>query len=150
MNSLKNIKLPLLLLSVLLSTSLLCCKKTAVIQLPPTSIDIVYNNFTEAKLQANNQNKNILLMIYADWCLICNDFKNKTLTDQSLADAADGKIIFALNNGEKFEGPTLFTNYGADGYPTYIITDANGTKLDKRSGAMTTQQFETWISAYYK
>jgi len=123
--------LTLITCSIISTTS--CSKKVKETPLDQYKVTVVHDNWDSTKSLANSNNKNICLMIHASWCSICNTFKSDVLTDQSVENEIASNIILSLIDGDKEYGKPIYIQYGATGFPTFVITDANGNMLAKRS-----------------
>ncbi len=124
------------------------CKKVS----PPASYPfaIVFDNLDSTKQLANARNKNIFLMVHADWCSVCNTFKSTVLQSTAVKNLLADSIVTALIDGDKTYGKPIANNYGVQGFPTFLILDKNGVLLQKKSGGISETEFSTWIKAYLK
>ena len=78
------------------------------------------------------------------------DIQLMQLLDQSVENELANNIIMSLIDGDKDYGKPIYNQYGASGFPTFVITDANGNMLTKRSGKINKEEFINWIKPYYK
>jgi thioredoxin-related protein len=139
-------------LIVLLTTFSLisCTKKVKEIPHDQYKVEVIHDNWDSTLSAANTQDKNIVLMIHASWCSICNTFINTVLTDESVETEIGNKIIVSLIDGDKEYGKPYYTQFGASGFPTFVITDKAGNQIAKRSGQLSKEEFLSWISPHYK
>lgn len=143
---------PIILITIIACSFFLisCSKKVKETPLDQYKVSVIHDNWDSTKSLANSNNKNICLMIHASWCSICNTFKSEVLTDQSVENELANNIIMSLIDGDKDYGKPIYNQYGASGFPTFVITDANGNMLTKRSGKINKEEFINWIKPYYK
>jgi thioredoxin-related protein len=112
-------------------------------------VTVIHDNWANTLSTAKSNGKNIVLMIHASWCSICNTFINTVLTDESVETEIGNKIIVSLIDGDKEYGITYYNQFNATGFPTFIIADNDGVVKAKRTGKMTKEEFISWISPYY-
>ena len=130
-------------------TAFSCSKKNKEIPHDQYKVTVIHDNWASTLSNANSNNKNIVLMIHASWCSICNTFINTVLTDESVEAEIGNKIIVSLIDGDKDYGKTYYNQFNATGFPTFIITDKDGIEKARRSGKMTKEEFISWITPYY-
>jgi thioredoxin 1 len=111
---------------------------------------VIEDNYDTTKIIANQQNKNIFLMVHADWCSVCNQFKSSVLNDTDVKSKLENKIITSLIDGDKAYGKPYASQYGVVGFPTMFILDASGNVLVKRKGGMDKATFLAWVNNYLK
>jgi thioredoxin 1 len=111
---------------------------------------VIQDNYDTTKVIAKQQNKNIFLMVHADWCSICNQFKSSVLNDNEVKNVLENKIITSLIDGDKTYGKPYATQFGVVGFPTMFVLDADGNVLVKRKGGMDKATFLAWINNYLK
>jgi thiol:disulfide interchange protein len=100
--------------------------KTAVKEKAPAGIEFIEQDWSAALQQAKKQNKLIFLDIYATWCGPCKMLKQYTFTDTSVGRFFNNNFVNISVDGEKGVGPQLAQQYSIEGYPSLIITDAEG------------------------
>jgi thioredoxin 1 len=84
-----------------------------------------------------------LVDFYADWCGPCIAMKP---VFEELEKKYSSKINFKQVNVD--EDQTEAQKFGVMSIPTFVILDENGTELDRKMGAMTKDQFESWIESH--
>ena len=74
------------------------------------------------------QHKPVVIDFFADWCLPCKEFDEKTFGDRAVAAALDRfvRIKADLTNDNDPAVQALTKQYGIIGVPTLIFIDANG------------------------
>ncbi|PYQ30264.1 MAG: hypothetical protein DMF57_15540 [Acidobacteria bacterium] len=74
------------------------------------------------------QHKPVVIDFFADWCLPCKEFDEKTFTDRAVALELDrfARIKADLTNDKDPAVQALTKQYGIVGVPTLIFIDSNG------------------------
>ena len=74
------------------------------------------------------QHKPVVIDFFADWCLPCKEFDEKTFSDRAVAAELDrfARIKADLTNDKDPAVQALTKQYGIIGVPTLIFIDANG------------------------
>jgi thiol:disulfide interchange protein len=102
----------------------------------PAGIEFIEQDWSAALQQAKKQNKLVFLDIYATWCGPCKLLKQYTFTDTSVGKFFNNNFINVSVDGEKGVGPQLAQQYSIEGYPSLIITDAEGKPVLFTAGYM--------------
>jgi thioredoxin-related protein len=111
---------------------------------------IVQDNFDTTKSLALAQQKNIFLMIHADWCSVCNTFKTDVLNDASIKTFMENKIVASMIDGDKTYGKTYYDLFSVSAFPTMLVLDATGKELLRKRGTFTKEEFKVWLTPYLK
>jgi len=115
----------------------------------PTSKDIVNQNqnfFDEIKQQATKENKNIMILFGASWCVPCQKMEHDTLFSIRSKNALDSKNLILIKiDVEKHQN--LSEKYNIKMLPTSIIVDVNGNEIKRKTGFMSIREFVTWITS---
>lgn len=130
--------------------SLISCNKVKTTPKENYMVSVIHEDYNASLQKAQADNKNVCIMLHADWCSICKTFIADVLTDEGVAQAINGKILFALIDGDKTYGKTYYDLYKASSFPTFVITDKQGVEITKRSGKMDKTEFQNWITNYLK
>jgi thioredoxin-related protein len=140
-----------LLFSLLALTNTLfngCSKK------PFPAVSYPFTIFQEdlagAKTAASAQDKNIFLMIHADWCEVCNTFKTNVLQSTDIKNTLSNGIITSLIDGDKTYGKPIADTYKVTGFPTFLVLDKNGNVIIRKTGGMNESTFKAWVMPYLK
>lgn len=122
-----------------------------------TNTDINWTTIDKSVVEAKNNNKQFILVdLYTDWCGWCKKMDENAFTDAGIIALLKSNFIAAKFNAEttdviNFNGKSYsFTKTGARGanqlamdlgsiggkigYPTIVVLDANGNKLQAFPG----------------
>ena len=102
----------------------------------PSGIQFIEQDWNTALQQAKKQNKLVFLDIYATWCGPCKMLKQYTFTDTSVGKFFNNNFVNISVDGEKGVGPQLAQQFSIEGYPSLIITDAEGKPVLFTAGYM--------------
>jgi thioredoxin-related protein len=103
-----------------------------------------YTDYKEAASAAKADHKNILLDFSgSDWCDVCIRMDKEVLSTTQFQDFAGKNLILVdldFPQGKPLPQKTQAQNddfqarYAVDGFPTYILTDADGNVLGREVG----------------
>jgi len=103
-----------------------------------------YTDYQDAKKIAVEKHLPMyLLFTGSDWCPWCIKLHDEVLTQQAFIDYAKDKVVLVyldfpkkakLNQAEVMQNRILSKSYNIEGFPTIVITDADG-KEQGRLGA---------------
>ena len=99
-------------------------------------IHFIENDWSLALKTAKNENKLVFLDIYATWCGPCKMLKQYTFSDKAIGEFFNKNFISVSVDGEKGVGPQLAQQFSIEGYPSLIITDAEGKPVLLTAGYM--------------
>lgn len=108
-----------------------------------------HKNYQEARTQAAQENKLLLVDFYGKACSMCKAIDKKIFKQPAVAQALDSKVVFVKINGNKGENQELLHSYKVHGFPTIIILDPETeTILHQWTGDLynlTAQEFITFM-----
>ena len=98
----------------------------------------------KAEQQAKSENK-IVLMDFtgSDWCGWCMKFDKDTLSKDQFADYAKSHLELVVvdfpnkkpqSDALKAANKALGEKYGVDGYPTFVVLNADGKEIGRQVG----------------
>ena len=105
-----------------------------------TGVQFIEENWNTALENAKSQNKLVFLYIYATWCGPCKMLKQYTFADTSVGNFFNRNFVNVSVDGEKGVGPQLAQQFSIEGYPSLIITDAEGKPVLVTAGYMPAQE----------
>jgi thioredoxin-related protein len=91
-------------------------------------------SFSEAAAKAQQENKLMLMDVYATWCVPCKKLDKTVFSDEQIGEFINTKFVSLKVDGEKGEGPQLMEKFGVPGYPTVILFNAQGEEIDRVVG----------------
>jgi thioredoxin-related protein len=139
------------LVAFLLIISVIACgKKVKEPSLEENKVSIHLNNWNQMSVDATAKDQNMFLMLHDSWCNICNTFKNDILTEESVGNMVNNKIVVGLIDGDKDYGKLYMNRYNANGFPSFLILDKNGNELARKSGGLGKSDFFNWINPFLK
>lgn len=90
------------------------------------------NDLTQAKANAAATGKPILMEFSANWCPTCRAVKRNVWPDKRVENAVNGRTIpLAVDVDAQRD---LASQYGVNGIPAFIVTDATGQVLARKEG----------------
>lgn len=95
-------------------------------------------DWDEAKKQAQEQDKPIMINCYTDVCPACRELDSKTFTDIELGAFLSDNFINLKSNAND---SGLCTNYGVFGVPTTVFTEPDGEYIGEIRGYYPPKQF---------
>jgi thiol:disulfide interchange protein len=107
---------------------------------PVRAIDERYNRISwehslrSALRTASDQNKVIVVDLYADWCGYCKRMDKTVYSDPKVAALGSEVVFLKLNADDRGEGQQFARQNRVTGLPTTIILDHRGSVVNKRTG----------------
>ena len=89
-------------------------------------IKFIEQDWSKALATAKEQKKLVFVDIYATWCGPCKLLKKNTFSDEKVAAFFNQHFVNVSVDGEATIGPELVRKYSLEGYPTLLVTDAEG------------------------
>lgn len=81
----------------------------------------------------------VMIEFYTDWCSWCRRLNTDTFAKSEVRELLAGLVAVRVD-AEK-EGRELARQYGVDGYPTIVFTDASGEEVDRIVGFLPPERF---------
>ncbi len=106
-----------------------------------SSIEFHSAPWKEVLSKSEKENKPIFLDISTGWCGYCKKMKTKTYTDPHVAEFYNENFINVSIDAEKGEGPELAKKYGANGYPSFVFLNSDGSISHMTSGYRSNKEF---------
>lgn len=119
-------------------------------------------DFEAARGEAKKEGKAILMdFTGSDWCGWCIKMKKDTLDQKEFKEYAAKELVLVqvdfpnkkkLSAGQKKANDGLKAKYGVQGFPTYVLVDAEGKELGRQVGYLQggPSAFKTKIEGWKK
>lgn len=106
---------------------------TWLIKPAPASVsELIWQSWSqEALLLADETDRNVVIDVYADWCIPCKELEHLTFSDPKVQSALKNFTLLKVNlTQDKSElAQMLITKYGIKGVPTIIFLDGDGHEI---------------------
>jgi len=99
------------------------------------------HDYAAALAQAKARNQMLVAYLYTDWCTYCKKMEAETFPSDQVKSQAGRYVWLKLNPEKDQDGAKLRQLYGVSGYPTVIVLDANGERLEQIEGFMPPETF---------
>ena len=83
-------------------------------------------SFPEASSMAHETGRPILIKFTADWCPPCQQMKQNAWPNEQVRQAVETRYVPLVADVDTTEGAQLAQQYGVQGIPTILVTDATG------------------------
>lgn len=102
------------------------------------------NDFKSKLSQANQENKSVMLDLYADWCVACKEFEKYTFPDPEVVDALSETIWMQIDLTDNTPSNLEFQEaFNIVGLPTILFFNQQGKELERSrvTGFMNAEAF---------
>ncbi|MBV9864015.1 MAG: thioredoxin family protein [Abitibacteriaceae bacterium] len=123
--------------------------KSALAQAPqtPKLTHITWEtNYEKALAKAKAANKPVLIDFSTEWCHWCKELDNTTYKAFSVI-AESQNFIPVRVDGDKRED--LTQRYHVEGFPTIVVVDSSGQRVDSLDGYAEADDFVRWMRSSY-
>ena len=101
----------------------------------PASTGIAWeHNLTAALKTASEQNKLVVVDVYADWCGVCRMMDRTVYSDPKVASLSSKVVFLKLKADDHGEGNRFASKNHVSGLPTTIILDQKGAVVNQAVG----------------
>lgn len=92
---------------------------------------------------AQEQNRPILVEVYAPWCGYCKKLEKTTLKDKVVAEYVNNRYLFVKIDAENATGvgPEFVKKFGIQGFPAIMVLNPDQTMVGRFSGYRDPQKF---------
>ena len=97
-----------------------------------------YADFEQAKIDAQEQDKLMLVDFYTDWCGWCKRLDKDTYANMEVAELAKEFICVKINADQQ---PQLTKEYKVQGFPSTVYLRPDGTLIEVIPGYMPPGKF---------
>lgn len=101
----------------------------------------------DARAVAQKSDKPVLVKVGTDWCSACNAFDKAVKENAEFKHGIYGQAILVKVNAEKGDGVDIAKHYRVHGYPTFLLTNAEGEVLDRWMGFGEKAEFNETLTA---
>lgn len=95
-------------------------------------------NFDAAMKEAKRVRKPVFIDFYTDWCGPCKYLEQTTYRDPKFIKVARNWVMVKINPEKAARDMELAKKFKLEGYPTLLMLDARGKKLNQIAGAYPT------------
>ena len=96
----------------------------------PTEVKFEKTDFKTALEKAEKEEKYIFIDFYTGWCAPCLGFTKNVLTDKEVGIFMNESFVNLKYDAEKGEGIKIAEKYNVNSYPTLLIVDNKGNKVE--------------------
>jgi thiol:disulfide interchange protein len=96
-----------------------------------------------AKAESRKTGRPIFAYFTADWCPPCQEMKGTTFADPEVKRALEAYVRLKIDADRQ---PSVVTNHGVSGFPTFLILDASGAIHDGRDSFLSASQMTAWLT----
>lgn len=97
-----------------------------------------FSDFDAATKEARRTHKPIFVDFYTDWCGACKYLDQTTYRDPKFVRASHDWVMVKVNAEKGARNIAIAKKYRPTGYPTLLMIDARGKKLNQIAGAYPT------------
>jgi len=126
----------LLILILFFSANLLALEEDSTQAVPDTIA--WYTDYDQAVQDASKDGRYLLMDFYTDWWSWCKRLDSATFRDPLIATMSKSFVFYKTNADEN---RIIAKKYGVSGFPTMVITKANGVEIDRLVGYYPPEEF---------
>lgn len=147
MKNVINIFLASICLALIFLTRNTNSNKSEKISINQTSKDVVIQKddiYDNAKKTAKKENKSMIIVFGANWCVWCQKFEHDTLnSSRSISAVESHDTIIVKINVDKNQSTA--GKYGVKSIPCIILVDKNENEIKRKVGYMNVRDFISWL-----
>ena len=102
---------------------------------------------------ANNDNKTVMVDLYADWCIACKEFEEYTFPDTAVQQALVNTVMVQIDLTDMGtnENAEFMTHFEVFGLPSILFFDKKGDELTNKrvTGFMSAEPFAAHLNAIF-
>jgi thioredoxin:protein disulfide reductase len=100
-------------------------------------------NLEQAKLEAKEKSKRLLLDFSADWCAACKELEHKTFPNVDVSSALKDYVLVRVDctDSRNPEIKSIQESFGVKGLPTLIVLDSQSEELSRITSYLPPSQF---------
>lgn len=104
-------------------------------------IDFISDDYPTALQKAKEAKRQLMVMVYADWCPHCKVMKTTVLNDSSVIETLNSNYVNLQINADKPESKAIMDKFGVVSFPAFIFVDTNETMLYNAVGEINKTDF---------
>ena len=112
-----------------------------------TSVFNWERSYDAAIQRARAEDRHLIAYLYTDWCSYCRRMEAETFADDRVRAEAARYVWLKLNPEKDADGARLHKQFDVAGYPTILIFDKQGRRIDQVEGFLPPDQFLNALSA---
>jgi len=105
------------------------------------TINWLNGSLEEIKSQAQLQNKDIVIYVYADWCSICTYTKENLLNQEEIINLINENFLAYQVEDNSIEAKEIMSQYRVSGYPTFLFIRPDSYEIDRIVGGRPKDNF---------
>ncbi|WP_293902961.1 thioredoxin family protein [Sphingobacterium sp. UBA5670] len=103
---------------------------------------VFQGTYAECQAQAKKENKLILIDLYFVGCMPCAEMDKQVFPDPTVIQELKANyLLYKTDVMKEMDGKKLARKYGAPGFPTYVIVNADGKTILTESGFFGVDRF---------
>jgi thioredoxin-related protein len=106
-----------------------------------SQIDFISDDYPKALQKAKEVNKQLMVMVYADWCPHCTVMKTTVLNDANVIETLNTYYVNLQINADKPESKAIMNKFGVLSFPAFVFVDTNETMLYNAVGEINKTDF---------
>ena len=91
-------------------------------------------SWDEVKTKAQQENKDIFIDVYTDWCGPCKKMDKEIFSQQEVGDYINKRFVSYKLNAEKGEGIQLAQEFSVAAFPTLLFVSSQGEVIHRDTG----------------
>ena len=106
-------------------------------------------DFEQALADGRNSGKPVLTYLYTDTCTYCQEMEATTFKDPLLVEEMRDEYVWVKLNAETDPmGSQLREQFSVSSYPTIVVTDYDGSEIDRLNGYIQASDFKRRIEFF--
>ena len=114
--------------------ALLALVTTTTLSAQDKGVKFEQGTLKELLAKAGEQDKYLFVDVYATWCGPCKYMSGRVFTQESVGDYFNKTFVNAKFDAERGEGIDIARKYRVEGYPTFLILNAEGKEVGRIVG----------------
>lgn len=120
------------LIGIIVACSVCACLDSTPSQPLTTADKIAWYSYEEGMKIAEEQNKPVMIGVYANWCGWCRELDRVVYTDPDVIELADEFVCIKINDDERRDLAVKYNPSG--GVPATVFLRADGTEIHRIRG----------------